>query len=68
MDIGCDKIMEFAMNIMANLVGKVTDEIMEYQIFCQSVQQDKSLGIAENSPLRVFFFDGFPKVVFFKYI
>ena len=55
MDIGCDKIMEFAMNIMANLVGKVTDEIMEYQIFCQSVQQDKSLGIAENSPLRVFF-------------
>ena len=42
----CEKILEFAMDIdklnLANLVGKVMDEIMEYQIFCQSVQKDKS--------------------------
>ena len=42
----CEKIMEFAMDIdklnLANLVGKVMDKIMEYQIFCQSVQKDKS--------------------------
>ena len=38
--------MEFAMDInklnLANLVGKMMDKIMEYQIFCQSVQKDKS--------------------------
>ena len=42
----CEKILEFAMDIdklnLANLVGKVMDKIMEYQIFCQSVQKDKS--------------------------
>ena len=42
----CEKIKEFAMDIdklnLANLVGKVMDKIMEYQIFCQSVQKDKS--------------------------
>ena len=40
-----EKIMDFAMDIdkLVNLVGKVTDEIMEYQVFCQSSQKDKSL-------------------------
>ena len=46
MVFGFEKIMDFAMDIdklnLANLVGKVMDKIMEYQIFCQSVQKDKS--------------------------
>ena len=46
MDFGSLKIIDFAMNTdkldLANLVGKVMDKIMEYQIFCQSVQKDKS--------------------------
>ena len=37
MDFGFEKIMDFTMNIdkhnLATLVGKVKDEIMEYQIF-----------------------------------
>ena len=35
--------MEFAMDIdklnLANLVGKVMDKIMEYQIFCQCTER-----------------------------
>ena len=46
MVFGFENIMDFAMDIdklnLANLVGKVVDMIMEYQMFCQSVKKDKS--------------------------
>ena len=55
-------IMDFALDIdklnMANLVGKVMDEIMKYQIFFQSVNKNKSQGFAENN--KTSFMDIFP--------
>ena len=44
MVFGFEKLMDFAMDIdklnLAKMVGKVMDKIMEYQIFCQSVQKN----------------------------
>ena len=43
MILAIKKIMDLAMNIenlnLANLVGKVMDKIMEYQIFCQCTER-----------------------------
>ena len=49
---GLEKKFDFAMDIdklnLANLLGKVMNNIMEYQIFCQSAQKDKSLEFMAN--------------------
>ena len=41
------KKFDFAMDI-DNFFGKVMNKIMEYQIFCQSAQKDKSLEFMAN--------------------
>ena len=48
MDLGFQKIMDFAMNIdklnLANLVGKVMYKIMEYQIFLPKFTEKTSFN------------------------
>ena len=44
---GLKKKLDFAMDI-DNFFGKVMNKIMEYQIFCQSAQKDKSLEFMAN--------------------
>ena len=44
---GLEKKIDFAMDI-DNFFGKVMNKIMEYQIFCQSAQKDKSLEFMAN--------------------
>ena len=44
---GLKKKFDFAMDI-DNFFGKVMNKIMEYQIFCQSAQKDKSLEFMAN--------------------
>ena len=38
---------------LANLLGKVMNKIMEYQIFCQSVHKDKSWEFIENHEISL---------------
>ena len=47
---GLKKKLDFVMDKLnlANLLGKVMNKIMEYQIFCQSAQEDKSLEFMAN--------------------
>ena len=48
-----EKLMDFVMDIeklnLANLMGKVMDKIMEFQIFCQSVQKYNQLDKLEDA-------------------